>query len=414
MSEKAEPTVTEPPEESEKKDTGEHSYKSLIIAIIVAAVVVVLLIVVIVLAATLTDKDKDKSQSQSTYSGRRYTMYAWSPDLLNNSKGSNIISDMRAFNITDLYVEMSLSSNKKQLVCQLIKSGLDVYLLTGDTTWYKDVSNYKQYIDVVANYNTDNSDCPVLGVAFDVEPYSSGSEYTSDNITGFETYVNTIKEAYTYAHSKNVKLINVVPYWYDRYFTSDSYTDEQHARAEAAYIDLVKHSDRLSVMNYAKKNVVKNINASLRYAKEYGIEVESIGEFDEVAGDDEQQYISYYLEEDPMAAGQAGWDAILDEYEYDSLSFAYHHIDYIMTYRGLCNRYSLVFQNSEGTALTSSSIKYTLQYEDTVVSKRITKTCFVPKGLDFTITLVGYGDQTLLNEEKADKYTTKRIYRYAS
>ena len=188
---------------------------------------------------------------------------------------------------------------------------------------------YKPVIDKINEYNNQHPEHTIAGITLDIEPYGL-ADYQTDIISGFETYANTIEEAYAYAHSKNIRFVNAIPYWYDNYMTKELYTTEEQERAAAAFKKIIQNTDKISVMNYLKRNMTSHMENEIFYAQIYNVEIESVADFCETTGTTVLDEATFYVEEDPIVAANDMWSEIYKTYHYDKLNFSYHHLGILL------------------------------------------------------------------------------------
>jgi hypothetical protein len=250
-------------------------------------------------------------------------MYSWSSVEVLDVNIDDTIKYLKKLNISSLYQAYYIKENNneelKKIVSKIKSNGMEYYYLIGEVAYYKTPDAIKDAIDDVYEYNL--SVLPeetIDGLVLDIEPYLD-SEYKANIIKGFETYVTTIENVYEYAKSKDLKLVNVMTYWYDGYITNTSFTSEENAKADELLRRLIKSSTRISVMNYYKTAMTRLIETEVNYAKEYGVEVESIGEFSRPDGDSIPKTCSLWIEDKPIEYANTQWQKIYDTYNYEKL-----------------------------------------------------------------------------------------------
>ena len=252
------------------------------------------------------------------------SMYCWHEKLLDYKELDSLIIRLQNMQVTDLYVNFSDPEKYAASIAKLQSNGIAVYYLTGNKSWYNDYAQLKTEIDKANTFNTKYPSGRLKGIVFDVEPYLDAG-YKANVFKGFETYVNNMVKAYTYAKQKNLKFVTVIPYWYDNYSKEASFTTKQQRNAAILLEKLIKNCDRVSVMNYYKTKVVDHILGEFRYAAQNGKEIESIAEF----GSGLESQISYYGESDPFAAARSDWKSIQNALPYSKMYFSYHHLKVI-------------------------------------------------------------------------------------
>ena len=231
--------------------------------------------------------------------------------------------------ISDAYLNLSGLEYQDELIGRLSQEGISVYYLSGKAEWYQDAGAAFDMIDEIAEYNNNHDDHKVAGITLDIEPYTL-SAYKENPISGFESYASTMESIYAYAREKGVRLVTSVPYWYDHYTTGSAYSEEEKERGRIAYEKVMQNTDRLSVMNYTKENMIGHITEEIEYAKEHSLEIESAADFTEHANATTESETSYFDHEDPLGTVHSVWKEIETEYDYDNLHFSYHHLGAII------------------------------------------------------------------------------------
>ena len=331
-----------------------------------------------------------------------HSIYSWGTNVLKTSNRDSIITDLKNLGITDIYLGANLDDNDLPLLTKLSEEGFDIYLLTGDPSWYNNEDIYKNYIDSIYNFNQTHDNL-IKGIVFDVEPYGD-NRYNSDVLIGFETYVNTIKVAYNYSRNKNVKMVNAIPVTYDLYYKNDNYNENEKVRFKNAFEELIRYSDRISLMNYFRGTMYDNIIDELELAKLYNTEIETIIEFGNV-GD----YISVYNAGDPFKEAINEWKDILLNNNYDKLSFSYHHLDVLLTLENKYKTYSFKFIDSNNEEINTG--RYVLKYGDNKIKDYLSSPIIIPNDTIFTIELEDYtGELSLVSETEVDSHTINRVY----
>lgn len=348
-------------------------------------------------------EENNENNNELLLNKYNHSIYAWSTNMLKTSNRDSIITDLKNIGITDIYLGAFLNNDDLPLINKLNQEGFDVYLLRGDPSWYNNESIYKNYIDEIHNFNEAHGNI-VKGIVFDVEPYGDNT-YNSDVLIGFETYVNVIKTAYNYSRDKNVKIVNAIPVTYDLYYKDNNYNESEKARFRTAFEDLIKYSDRISLMNYFRGTMYENITDELALAKLNNVEIESIIEFGNV-GD----YISVYNSSDPFKESINEWSNILLNNTYDELSFSYHHLDVLLTLENKYKTYSFKFVNSNDEEINSG--RYDLRYDGNKIVNYLNSPTVIPNDTIFSIKLEDYtGELSLVSEVEVDSHTITRTYR---
>lgn len=284
------------------------------------------------------------------------SIYSWNTSVFKTTilpKTMQLLDDL---NVKDIYMKLDLENdieNTKKIISNLKSSGRNVYFLDGDYGWYDNPERIKTLIDSVANYNNSVVDNEKFsGVVIDVEPYRD-PVYKEDKYTGFQTYVNTVEEYYQHAKSLGIKIINVIPYWYDSYTTEEGFTEEQRLGSLELLKKLFQNSDKVSIMNYSKTRMVKNVSTEIELAENYGIEIESIAEF----GSSDEEGISLWDEDEPIEYSNNEWSKIKDTYSYEKVNFSYHYIYPILKKLGMIEETTLEFVTEDEEVLSKGKVK---------------------------------------------------------
>ena len=221
-----------------------------------------LLLCVVTLCSALFHMPLSASAQNNPSDFADSSMYCWDDVFLSSTCIDRVIDRLHSLQVTDLYVEFSDLNASRDAIAKLSQNGISTYYLTGSSSWYKSLNALQAEIDQVASYNVQNPDNLIAGIVFDVEPYSD-AVYKADPFTGFSTYVTNMVSAYQYANTHNISFVTVIPYWYDKYLTTSSFTNEQHQIAETLLRSLIQHSDRISVMNYYKNHMAEHISTEV-------------------------------------------------------------------------------------------------------------------------------------------------------
>ena len=277
---------------------------------------------VVLMAVTICAGSKSVAGTADDGLGKR-SVYCWHKNLIDYDKLDALIERLDSMQVRDVYVCFGTIADHAESIAKLEDNGFKVYYLTGDVPWYKEYRTMQSEINRVADYNKAYPDHPLEGIVFDVEPYAD-AEYKADKPAGFKKYVETMEAAYHYAHIKGLRFVTVTPYWFDSYAYNEEFSEQERVMAQRLQRRLIRSCDRVSVMNYHKKNMVKNISTEIEYAMQCGKEVESAAEFDHDLED--QDIISFYNESDPFGACHLKWQAVRESTDYDKLLFSYHHL----------------------------------------------------------------------------------------
>lgn len=201
------------------------------------------------------------------------------------------------------------------MVSRLQGDGIETVLLLGDRSWGlsdSSLSEYKAAVDAVAQYNrTIGKNSPITKVGLDVETYTYSS-WNRHSYDYFSDYIDKMREAYNYAHSNGLSVIQIIPTHFD---TID---------ADLFGTFLRDCCDELSIMNYDKDVQVTAIAGEVAACEAIGMPVETIFEtmpYSEYYSVTEAN--TYYYE--GYAALKSKWNQIRQTYSYPGLTVSYHH-----------------------------------------------------------------------------------------
>lgn len=338
------------------------------------------------------------------------SIYDWK-DNHQYDKGviQNTINVFNKLNISEVYrfIERSElnTSETKRIISNLKDNGINVYFLTGNPEWYTKPETVTSLLDEIYNYNQSVAENEKLdGLVLDIEPYTLEA-YKADKITGFETYANTMETIYTYAQSKNIKIINAIPYWYDSYTTNSDFTTEEQQKAEQLLRKIFQNADKISVMNYYKTAMVKNIKTEVEYAKEYGKEIESIAEF----GNIEEVNTTLWNEDKPLKYANTEWQKVYNEYNYNKLTFSYHYLTPILQILGEYKATTFEFVDVNGNVMTRGNAIINYESGDTSIIG-LNDVEVLPINVEYTISSEDYYVDSFLREEDLGENGIKKVY----
>ena len=217
------------------------------------------------------------------------------------------------YNVHRLYQSFDdeyLSGRENSLMKHLDDLEIEVYQLTGDSTWGLEDGHKKilESMDKVINYNNKNK-YNIRGLLLDIEPYTN-DQIDKFNKRDFEVYLSELEKTINYAHKNNLKIIVAVPYWYDS-------IDMDCLKK------LIQMVDGISVMNYHIDNTIEDIRTEVELSKTFSKIVDSVYM---VKYDDEK----YFDSEDQILADYANLKA---EYNYTKyLYLSLHDYQSIVKY----------------------------------------------------------------------------------
>ena len=307
----------------------------------------------------------DTEKTLAINSKANYSIYSWNQNMMSDYYMNDVLNTLKELKITDLYQSFNdndfESTRTKNFINKLAANNINTYFLTGDAMWYKNPSEIKTRIDLIADYNSQNTN-KIEGIVLDIEPY--GSAGYSDNISdGFTTYINTIEEISTYAKEKNVKVVNVIPNWYNKYTIEEKVDDTFKSQVMSLLERLIKAPDRTSIMTYNKEYMFVDMDEEIEIAKKNNKEIESLTEFnrlDEASGINEN--LTYWVDNNPIGTCLNNWNKISEKYNYENLGYSYHHLSVIMEIKSnhKLKKNVITFVDESGNNLTSGDVKVTL------------------------------------------------------
>lgn len=269
------------------------------------------------------------SVSADSKSDIHNSVYCWYDHGIPTDSLEKTIDICHYLNISDVYTTFTNFDDQVEMISSLKANGISTYYLTGRSNWYNNVDMIIEKIDKVAEYNISHPDATITGIVLDIEPYTL-KEYKADEITGFSTYADTIENAYTYAQSKNIRFVNAIPYWYDNYMIKDKYSDKDRETAKKAFDKIFQNADRISVMNYLRRNMTEHMKNEIIYASLYNIEIESTADLSKTSGTSTNDETSFYAERNPISSINDSWKDMYQTYGYDKLNFSYHHMHILL------------------------------------------------------------------------------------
>ncbi len=368
-----------------------------------------LLLCVVTLCSALFHMPLSASAQNNPSDFADSSMYCWDDVFLSSTCIDRVIDRLHSLQVTDLYVEFSDLNASRDAIAKLSQNGISTYYLTGSSSWYKSLNALQAEIDQVASYNVQNPDNLIAGIVFDVEPYSD-AVYKADPFTGFSTYVTNMVSAYQYANTHNISFVTVIPYWYDKYLTTSSFTNEQHQIAETLLRSLIQHSDRISVMNYYKNHMAEHISTEVSYASQYGVEIESIAEFgklSETMGVEES--VTFYVEDNPVEAAHAEWETVRTANPYENLHFSYHYLSIIAELYQDITKYQFTFLDADSGETYTEHYRIILPNGE-ITRKRTSSSVKIGVNTPFTLELENGEIVSLVSETCPDATTIQRTY----
>lgn len=359
-----------------------------------------------------------------------YSMYGWifSPYLpINMEQTLGYLDDLNVDTVYSVFNSEELQGEVVPEVIENIRNeNKEVYYLAGDSGWYSKFSSVQKHIDMISDYNDSVSDNQkITGIVFDIEFYLEDS-FNADEIAGVQTYANTVEQIYEYMNEKGLRTVLCIPYWLDEKFLDEAdYTEDQIESVKQSLRKMFMNVDRISVMNYYKTYMVGGISYEAALAMELGIEIESIAEFARPDGDSIPETVTFWNEDDPLAAANERWQEVSDTYNYKKLGFSYHHIEVLFEIMGGYKNHEFELL-LDGEAFTTTD-RITVVYEDgsyddvssrsdAGINKNVSHEYRMENYDVVGVTETDIGDNTVrvtLNLKEKEKYTLE-VYTKAS
>lgn len=203
-------------------------------------------------------------------SSSKNSIFAWDLYLFNEGAFPAFSKMLAAYEINRVYQSIPIvyfdSFEVPSMVKNCAANGIDVAALNGSSSWQSEgLGAYYAWIDALCAYNQAHPFEAIRTVALDVEVHALAS-FQKDMKGEFSRYVDLMREAYQYASERGLMVVQVIPTMFDK-------------------IDAVKFEwfiqnccDEISVMNYEKKDAVKNIKDEVLLCQRNGKPIESIFE----------------------------------------------------------------------------------------------------------------------------------------
>lgn len=307
----------------------------------------------------------DTEKTLSINKNANYSIYSWDQNMMSDYYVNDVLNTLKELKITDLYQSFNdddfEKDRTKKFITKLTESNINTYFLTGNATWYKEPSEIKKRIDLISDYNSKNSN-KIKGIVLDIEPYGSAG-YGDEISTGFATYVETIEDVCVYAKEKNVKVVNVIPNWYNKYTTEEKVDETFKEQVMSLLERLIKAPDRTSIMTYNKEYMFVDMDEEVEIAKNNDKEIESLTEFnrlDEASGI--TKYLTYWTDNNPIGTCLNNWNKMNDKYNYEKLGYSYHYLSVIMELKSnhKLKKNIITFVDESDNSLTTGDVKITI------------------------------------------------------
>lgn len=252
---------------------------------------------------------------------KKTAIYIWGVEDIDYSDFDKVVDYLNIGTIyaggINIFKESDNGSNDYETLFSFAKeNNIKTYIVYDEPEIYIDYM--EELMDKIDSYNQ-NSSYKLEGVAVDSEFHSSG-EYAHasqlERINMLKNYVSSMKTAYEYGKTKNLKYVACIPVWYD---LLDSDSVEELIKDGCDYVQL---------MNYAKKNAITNIEKEVEFAKKYNKDIESIAELQIPGPHEVTDDITFY--HDGLDACTARFGEIDQAYNYEKLTFCYHYLNPVL------------------------------------------------------------------------------------
>ena len=218
------------------------------------------------------NKDDEINQKASkVITNSTVSVFSWHFELTDPAKSDEYVDVLKKLNVTRIYQNVSekvmSDSEIRYQICNLADRGIETVALTGDKSWVNDgLKEYKSIIDSIVRYNESvNKKLRIKAIALDVESHLL-PEWKNNKTKVFKKYINVMSEAKEYANERNLKVIQVIPTYYD------------NVNKTLFNKFLEKCCDEISIMNYDIKNSGRAIKYEVEACAKKKIPVETIFE----------------------------------------------------------------------------------------------------------------------------------------
>lgn len=215
--------------------------------------------------------DAEDAESTDDNGNQTRSIYSWHFEMTNKALNETYLQTLRQLGINRVYQNVSEKVMRDDeivyLVQKLNSNGIEMIPLMGDKSWVEDgLDEYKGIIDEIAAYNeSSDEDVRIEAVALDVEVHQL-PDFKSHKKKLFKKYIEVMREAKIYASEHDLKVIQVIPTFYD---------DISDKLFETFINDCC---DEISIMNYTKSTQETAIATEVEYCLKNNIPVESVFE----------------------------------------------------------------------------------------------------------------------------------------
>lgn len=255
--------------------------KKWLIAIITGCIVLAAILLAVITVA----------MRSGSYSASMFSWHREIGDATLFDENKKILEEYQVGRVYQYFSKRYIESPEMEIYMQnASKMGVEVVCLAGDKSWvYDGLEEYKGIVDALVVYNLNaEPDKLINAIALDVECHTL-PEWSEDKKQVFYDYLELMKEAKEYANKRKLKVIQVIPTFFDA-------VDETLFE-----VYLLNCCDELSVMNYNRENAARAIQTEYDLCIRHGIPIETIFEFMPV--DDEHgvtEDITYHYDSDDV------------------------------------------------------------------------------------------------------------------
>lgn len=238
--------------------------------------------------ANQSNNDAEDTVNSIDNGNQTRSIFSWHFEMTNKALSETYLQTLKQLGINRVYQNISAKVMRDDEIVYLIQklnsNGIEMIPLMGDKSWVEDgLDEYIGIIDEIDEYNESADEgMKINAVALDVEVHLL-PDFKSHKKKLFKKYIEVMCEAKSYAHEKDLKVIQVIPTFYD---------DISDKLFETFINDCC---DEISIMNYTKSTQESAISTEVEYCINSNIPVESVFE----TMRDSEQYevdenISYY------------------------------------------------------------------------------------------------------------------------
>lgn len=245
-------------------------------------------------------------------------LFSWKRSAMQEEREEEVQRAMAELGCEIIYQEIPDSVSDETVTAFLKRrkqQGQAVFALAGEAEWAmeEDAASMKKVLERISQRNSVSGDARIEGIVWDVEPYLL-EEWDTDRPGLMETYVENLSTAYRQAKEEDLLVIVCIPHFYD-------------SEKTYAYLDrLVKNGcDAVAVMNYSKRNEIRQLAGEAELAKKYGRGLINITELQEPGSHSLTAEQTYY--EDGTGAVRESQDRIRKAYPETELGFAWHCLE---------------------------------------------------------------------------------------